>query len=85
MAVKYFNYPPSITGAASAEGHHYMMINSYKSTSAIASSDTIISSIGLYIPPAALTTKFTGEYSSTGFGINASSLSSRSENNGISR
>ena len=62
MAVKYFNYPPSIDGPASNGGQHYMMINSYKSTSAIASSDTIISSIGLYIPPAALTTKFTGEY-----------------------
>ena len=63
MAAKFFNYPPSIDGPASNGGQHYMMINSYKSTSAIASSDTIISSIGLYIPPAALTTKFTGEYS----------------------
>jgi hypothetical protein len=64
MAAKYFNYPPSIGNAVSSGGQHYMMINSYKSTSAISSADTIISSIGLYIPPAALTTKFTGEYSS---------------------
>jgi hypothetical protein len=64
MAAKYFNYPPSIGNAVSSGGQHYMMINSYKSTSAISSADTIISSIGLYIPPAALTTKFTGDYSS---------------------
>jgi hypothetical protein len=63
-ATKYFNYPPSIGNAVSSGGQHYMMINSYKSTSAISSADTIISSIGLYIPPAALTTKFTGDYSS---------------------
>ena len=31
---------------------------------AISTSETILSSIGLYIPPAALTTKFTGDYSS---------------------
>ena len=64
MAAKFFNYPPSIDGPASNGGQHYMMINSYKSTSAISTGNTVISSIGLYIPPAALTTKFTGDYSS---------------------
>ena len=63
-ATKYFNYPPSIGNAVSSGGQHYMMINSYKQVNAVTTGETILSSIGLYIPPAALTTKFTGDYSS---------------------
>jgi hypothetical protein len=68
MAAKYFNYPPSISSDGANVrngGKHYMMINSYESKSAISTNeDSMLSSIGLYIPPAALTTKFTGDYSS---------------------
>jgi hypothetical protein len=68
MAAKYFNYPPSISSDGADVrngGKHYMMINSYESKSAISTNeDSMLSSIGLYIPPAALTTKFTGDYSS---------------------
>ena len=68
MAAKYFNYPPSISSDGANVrngGKHYMMINSYESKSAISTNeDSMLSSIGLYIPPAALTTKFTGDYES---------------------
>ena len=68
MAAKYFNYPPSISSDGADVrngGKHYMMINSYESKSAISTNeDSMLSSIGLYIPPAALTTKFTGDYES---------------------
>ena len=68
MAAKYFNYPPSISSDGADVrngGKHYMMINSYESKSAISTNeDSMLSSIGLYIPPAALTTKFTGDYTS---------------------
>ena len=64
MAVFIKNFPPSIGNAVTSGGQHYMMINSYKQVNAVTTGETILSSIGLYIPPAALTTKFTGDYSS---------------------
>ena len=64
MAVFIKNFPPSIGNAVTSGGQHYMMINSYKQVNAVTTGETILSSIGLYIPPAALTTKFTGDYES---------------------
>ena len=64
MAVFIKNFPPSIGNAVTSGGQHYMMINSYKQVNAVTTGETILSSIGLYIPPAALTTKFTGDYTS---------------------
>jgi len=49
----YYQYPKSLTQPQSA-GQHYLLIDSYESKNAIASGDTVFSSIALYIPPNSL-------------------------------
>lgn len=63
MSVKPLNFPPNL-GKEVAAGHHYMMIESYKSKNATAAGGLgdKLSSISLYIPAGSLKTSFTGNY-----------------------
>ena len=60
MTVKPLNFPPNLGDEVSA-GHHYMLIESYKSRNATMIGDKL-SSISLYIPAGSLKTSFTGNY-----------------------
>ena len=53
---KLFSYPPTL-GKEVKQGQHYMLIDSYESSSAVdrEGSGTRMSSIALYIPPGSLT------------------------------
>jgi hypothetical protein len=59
-AVNTLDFPPTL-GSEVAQGRHYMLIDSYESTSAIATGNKL-SSIGLYIPSGSLKTSYTGNY-----------------------
>ena len=59
-----FNFPPGI-GQDAANGQHYLMIDSYKSLNAINTGDKKESSIALYIPPNAIKTGFTADYTAS--------------------
>ena len=59
-AVNTLDFPPTL-GSEVAQGRHYMLIDSYESTSAIATGNKL-SSIGLYIPAGSLKTSYTGNY-----------------------
>jgi len=61
MAIFLADYPPTLGNEAKA-GQHYMIIDSYESTSAISRSPVKLSSIGLYIPAGSLKTTHTGNY-----------------------
>ena len=58
------SYPPSL-GKDVAQGQHYMLIDSYESSSAVdkEGSGTRMSSIALYIPPGSMTTTIAQNYS----------------------
>jgi hypothetical protein len=58
--VNTLDFPPTL-GSEVAQGRHYMLIDSYESTSAIATGNKL-SSIGLYIPSGSLKTSYTGNY-----------------------
>ena len=55
------SYPASI-GNDVKQGQHYMLFSSYESTSAIAASTILKSSIAIYIPPNSLTTTIQQNY-----------------------
>lgn len=49
----YYQYPQTLQSKEEA-GQHYLLIDSYESKNALASGDTVLSSIALYIPPNSL-------------------------------
>ena len=49
----YYQYPHTLQSKEEA-GQHYLLIDSYESKNALASGDTVLSSIALYIPPNSL-------------------------------
>jgi len=58
--VNTLDFPPTL-GSEVAQGRHYMLIDSYESTSATRTGSKL-SSIGLYIPAGSLKTSYTGNY-----------------------
>ena len=57
----HYRYPDSI-GNDVKQGQHYILFSSYESTSAVAASTKLKTSIALYIPPNSLTTTINQNY-----------------------
>ena len=72
------SYPPTL-GKEVAQGQHYMLIDSYESSSAVdrEGSGTRMSSIALYIPPGSLTTTIGQNYAGLEGGVKLATLGLR--------
>ena len=73
-----FSYPPTL-GKEVKQGQHYMLIDSYESSSAVdrEGSGTRMSSIALYIPPGSLTTTIGQNYAGLEGGVKLATLGLR--------
>ena len=73
-----FSYPATL-GTDAAQGQHYMLLDSYESSSAVdkEGTGTRMSSIALYIPPGSLTTTIGQNYAGLEGGVKMATLGMR--------